>query len=258
VNASGPIYLALGDSAPIWNGSASYPNLIAAHFRSSTPGLELVNLAVSGETTTSMLDSPNQGTSSQQEQAESFLRAHQGNIALITIDIGGNDILSCASDTTSDTSTDACLEKAEATTVTNLGTILTGLRQAAGPSVRIVGMTYYDPYLGDWLAGGSGRVAAIQSVSTLVHFNDLLAKTYRTAGAQVADVQTAFQSTDLTAMVESTWGKIPISVDKACTLLDITCQQGQSEVLGDDPSPAGARVIAKAFETTIGPLRPTG
>jgi hypothetical protein len=48
--ATRPIYLALGDSAPIWDGNASYPNYIAAHYRSSVKGLELVNLSVSGET----------------------------------------------------------------------------------------------------------------------------------------------------------------------------------------------------------------
>ncbi len=257
-SASGPIYLALGDSAPIWNGNASYPNLIAAHYRSSVPGLELVNLAVSGETTTSMLDSADQGAASQQQQAVTFLHAHQGNIALITIDIGGNDILPCASETASSAAVNACIQKAETQAVKNLVDILGELRQAAGSSVRIIGMTYYDPYLGDWLAGGSGREAAIQSVPALVRLNDLLAQTYRAADVQVADVQAAFQSTDLTTSVESPWGTVPIAVDQACSLLDIECQKGRSEGFGDDPNAAGARVIAKVFQTTIGPLKPPG
>lgn len=257
-HASGPIYLALGDSAPIWNGNASYPNLIAAHYRSSIPGLELVNLAVSGATTTSMLTSAIGGEGSQQQQAIAFLHAHRGHVALITIDIGGNDIVTCASAGISSGSSAACVDNAETTIATNLKVILDGLRQAAGPTVPIVGMTYYDPYLGNWLAGGNNRTAAVESVSSLVHFNDVLNDTYSAASAKVAKVQASFQSTNLSTDVETAWGKIPVAVYEACTFLDITCEGDRSEIFGDDPNAAGARVIAQAFESAIGELkRPT-
>jgi len=255
-SARGPIYLALGDSAPVWNGNDSYPDHIASHYVASIPGLELVNLAQSGATTTSMLQGPMGGSGSQQQQAVSFLHAHQGSIALITIDIGGNDILGCITSATS--ASTPCIQKAEATMVTNLDTILTGLRQAVGTSARIVGMTYYDPFLGDWLAGGADRTAAVGSVSLLTQLDGLLSNAYEAAGAQVADVQNAFQSTDLSTTVASAWGQIPIAVEQACTLLDITCQAGQAEGFGDDPNPAGGEVIAKAFENIIGLLKPPG
>jgi len=255
-SARGPIYLALGDSAPVWNGNDSYPNHIASYYSPSIPDLELVNLAQSGATTSSMLKGPNGGASSQQQQAGAFVHAHQGSIALITIDIGGNDILGCITSATSASTT--CIQKAEATMVTNLDSILTGLRQAVGPSVRIVGMTYYDPFLGDWLAGGADRTAAVGSVSLLTQLNSLLSGAYEAAGAQVADVQNAFQSTDLSTTVASAWGQIPIAVEEACTLLDITCRAGQTEGFGDDPNPGGGEVIARAFESTIRLLKPPG
>jgi len=252
--ARGPIYLALGDSAPVWNGNDSYPNHIAFYYATSIPGLELVNLAQSGATTTSMLQSPMGGTGSQEQRAVDLLHAHRGSIALITIDIGGNDILGCLTSATSASTT--CIQKAEAKMVTNLDTILNGLRQAAGPSARIVGMTYYDPFLGDWLVGGADRTAAVGSVSLLTQLNGLLTDAYEAVGAQVADVQDAFQSTDLSTTVASPWGQVPVAVEQACTLLDIICRAGQAEGFGDDPNPGGGGVIAKAFENTIGLLKP--
>jgi hypothetical protein len=48
-SGSGPYYLALGDSVPVWDGSDSYPNLLLAHYQSTVPNLQLENLAVSGD-----------------------------------------------------------------------------------------------------------------------------------------------------------------------------------------------------------------
>jgi lysophospholipase L1-like esterase len=247
-------YLALGDSVPVWDGTHSYPYLIVAHFRQSSLKLKLVNMACSGETTSSMLaGSACAPGGSQLDNAIAFLRYHQGSVALITIDIGGNDLVYCGGLTGIDR---PCVKQAEKTVRANLKTILTGLRSAAGPSTPIVSMTYYDPFLGDWLAGGSIRSLALRTVPILRQFNGLLIKTYANAGDQIADVQGAFESTDLRTYVNSSWGSVPVAVDHACSLLDITCQAGMPEGFGDDPDLAGAAVIATAFETTIGSLSP--
>ena len=245
-------YLALGDSVPVWNGNSSYPYLIASNYSSTNPGLQVVDMACSGETTGTMLanslcaPAPQR---SQQQEAVAFLQAHQGQVALITIDNGGNDLLPCVNGLTVNLS---CIQQAESTMVQNLDTILNGLRQAAGPTVPIVGMNYFDPFLGDWLAGGSTQVEANLSVSIVTNLNTLLAGAYQKVGAPVADVESAFDTTDLTDMVSSPWGEVPVAVDKACSLLDIACTAGQTEGFGDDPNDAGAKVIAQAFEQTIG------
>jgi lysophospholipase L1-like esterase len=245
-------YLALGDSVPVWNGNSSYPYLIASNYSSTNPGLQVEDMACSSETTGTMLvdslcaPAPQR---SQQQEAVAFLQAHQGQVALITIDIGGNDLLPCVNGLTVNLS---CIQQAEATMVQNLDTILNGLRQAAGPTVPIVGMNYFDPFLGDWLAGGSTQVEANLSVSIVTNLNTLLAGAYQQVGAPVADVQSAFDTTDLTDIVSSPWGDVPVAVDKACSLLDIVCTAGQTEGFGDDPNEDGAKVIAQAFEQTIG------
>ncbi len=237
-------YLALGDSVPVWNGTRSYPYLILARYEHKLPGLRLNDIAVSGETTTTMLHS-------QYHAALSFLRTHKGHIALITVDIGGNDIVGCV--TTQEASPSSpCAIQARATIKRNLSDMLAGLHKVA-PGVAVVGMNYYDPFLGDWLAGGVYRSLAVSTLPGLRAVNQELAALY--GGLKnTANVQAAFDATDLGTIVESPWGNIPIGVQRACAWLDIQCHQGAPEGLGDDPNNAGAAAIASAFEKTIGRL----
>ena len=232
-------YLALGDSVPVWEGNQSYPNLLLAHYARRVPGLTLENLAVGGETTSSMLQ---QG---QFQAALAFLQAHKGHIALITLDIGGNDIVFCASPTGLNI---ACVDQALVMISTNLTTILTGLRSAA-PSVPIIGMTYYDPYLGNWLAGGQIRKEALGTLSVVKKVNDEL-KSLFGGPKETAHVGRTFRSAD-TKLVNSPWGTVPLDVDRACSWLDVSCIPG-SGGFGDDPNIIGEAKIAMAFEHTIG------
>jgi lysophospholipase L1-like esterase len=233
-------YLALGDSVPVWNGTRSYPYLVLSHYERRLPGLRLDDIAVSGETTTSMRDS-------QYPQALRFLRTHQRHVGLITIDIGGNDIVGCSVPAGLDP-TGPCVIKARATIKRNVRVMLAGLHKAA-PGVPVIGMNYYDPFLGDWLAGGPDRSFAISTVPALQALNQELAALYGTKNT--ADVQGAFHATDLNTIVSSPWGNIPIAVQRACAWLDIGCQPGAPEAFGDDPNNPGAAAIASAFENTI-------
>jgi lysophospholipase L1-like esterase len=240
--ASGPeYYLALGDSVPVWNGTNSYPYLLLRHYRPELPGLRLVDIAESGATSGSMLQA------GQYQAALSFLRAHRGHVALITIDIGGNDLVGCVSFTGIDR---ACGARARAALARNLGTMLSGLRRAA-PRARLIGMTYYDPYLTLWPSGGRYRTVAVASVAGLVRLNRELSRLYG-GPLRTADVQGAFRATDLKTLVPSRWGRVPIAVKRACSWLDVVCRAGLPG-FGDDPDDAGAVVIAGAFERTVGP-----
>jgi lysophospholipase L1-like esterase len=244
VPQSGPsYYLALGDSVPVWNGTHSYPNLILAHYQRKLPGLTLNNLAISGESTTSMLQGP------QYSQALSFLKAHSGHIALITIDIGGNDIVTCAFSIATVDPGSPCSTQARATIRRNLTAILTGLH-AVAPRVPVIGMSYYDPVLGDWLGGGAFRSLAFASLGSLVILNRELVSLY--GGARnTADVQGVFRTLDFRHSVASQWGTVPVAVQRACAWLDIQCQAGGPSGFGDDPTDAGAVAIAHAFERKI-------
>jgi hypothetical protein len=236
----GDYYVALGDSVPISDGPGSYPNLILARH----PGrhLQLENMAVSGETTTSMISGP------QLWEATTFLNLHKGQIALITIDIGGNDLLPCIE--AADVQT--CVTNTLVTVQSNLTSILAGLRAAAGPQVPIIGMNYFNPLLGDWLAPpGPAQALLADSVTAIQLLNGDLGAVYGQAGSPIADVFDAFRTSQMSQMVPSFWGRVPLAVKKACTLLAITCTKGQPEGFADDPNLAGAVVIAHAFDKAV-------
>jgi hypothetical protein len=236
----------------MWNGTHSYPYLIVNHYQTTVPHLTLVDMACSGETTSSMLShSLCAPGGSQYRNALSFLNAHAGKIALVTIDIGGNDIVNCIYVANPAT----CFANGLKTMQKNLTTIVNGLRTATHSKVPIFGMNYYDPLLGDWLAGpGPTRSLAISSIAGVATLNKDMTTVYVKAKMPVADVATAYQSSDMTHFVSSKWGRIPVAVDRACAWLDITCRKGAAEGFGDDPNNAGAVVIAHAFEKKIGTL----
>jgi lysophospholipase L1-like esterase len=240
-------YLALGDSVPVANFQMSYPYLIVN--RHPHRQLQLVNMACSGETTGTMLDGalcPEGG--SQYQSALTFLDSHHGSVALITIDIGGNDVGPCID--AADVQT--CVANALTTMESNLTLILAGLRSAAGPQVPIVGMNYFNPILGDWLSPSpSDQTLVTESIAGIQLLNSDLEQLYTEAGAKVADVFDAFDTSEMSTLTHSKWGMVPVAVKKACTLLNFSCQKGEPEGLGDDPNAAGAVVIAHAFAKVI-------
>lgn len=237
-------YLALGDSVPVWNGKQAYPYLVLAHYKQKVHGLKLDDIGMPGETTGSML-------AGQYETALHFLHKHRGHVALITMDIGGNDLVGCVGPTGID---QTCAGQALATINGNLTTMLAGLR-AAAPHVPLFGMTYYNPFLGNWLAGGTARALTVATTPTLVAFNHELTSLYG-GPKKTADVQNAFKATDFKTRVSSRWGRVPVAVQRACFWLDIVCHKASLEDFGDDPNIFGSAMIASAFEQKIGSLRP--
>ena len=150
-------YLSLGDSVGMWDGTRSFPYLLANRYsHSSVPGLRLIDMSCSGETTESMVKGSTCAPGgSQYDNAVSFVNAHRGHIALVTISIGGNDVVPCMSRPGAAT----CFVNGLSKMKSNISTIVAGLRDATGPHVPIIGMNVYDPLLGDWLAPGDWPIA---------------------------------------------------------------------------------------------------
>jgi lysophospholipase L1-like esterase len=245
--ADGRYYLALGDSLaqgyqPIggpWSPlgfpgyNQGYADQLLKLVRTPSGQPRLVKLGCGGETTTTMIvGSPwcraFFAAESQLAEAVTFLRAHRGEVALVTIDIGGNDV--------------ANPDGGGAPAVqANLPTILSALRDAAGPSVPIVGMTYYNPFFVEWFT----NPASLQThVDELVGFNDLLESIYAAAGDPVADVEGAFESTDTTLV-----NGVPRDVARLCALT-WSCAAPPH---GPDihPNNVGYAAIAEAFAQTL-------
>jgi len=261
--AGGPAYyLSLGDSLaqgvqPTSSGVSAvtdqgYVDDLYAAYRRQVPGLQLVKLGCPGESTDTMIRGracpsyPSPG-SSQLAAAAHFLADHRGRIALVTLDIGANDVDGCVS--AAGINKD-CVAGGIAAAKANLPVILGALLQAAGPGVRVVGMNYYDPFLAVWRQGPTGQALATESVGLTNTFNGVLESAYKAAGVPVADVSTAFFTNTSTMRPVV---NLPLNVATICVL---TWMCAPAPVGGNiHPRPLGYLVIAGTFVTKVGSLR---
>ena len=248
-------YLALGDSLaasaqPTGDFTHGYAEQLHSMLASDDPKLELKKFGCGGESSVSMrfgsqlpsvvlsCGSPHfyknvlfaKGT--QLAEAESFLEAHKGKVALITIDIGANDLqrLDAQGDVALCLFEPAGCASQQARLVENLDVIIEVLR-AAAPDVPIVGMTYYNVFSKLWYDDPltalvvSGRVASV---------NAAIASTYEAHGVPVADVAGAFEN-----------GVFPNSADNVCKWTWY-CLVGDVHL-----NTAGYGVVAKEFLAAI-------
>jgi lysophospholipase L1-like esterase len=246
-------YVALGDSLavgyqptdPTDSLKMGYADDLYTQYRTHIPGLSLMKLGCIGETTASMIQGgacSNYPTgSSQLDAAIAFLASH--TVALITIDIGANDVDHCVTTTAIDKS---CIESGFASVSGNLPYILRQLRKAAGPKTLIVGMNYYDPFLALWALGGNGPSLALQSLSAATDFNVILGAIYQVFGVPVADVAQAFRIYNFLPVPGE---NVPVNV----FLTLAWTYMGAPAPLGPDihPDAAGYAAIAGAFASKI-------
>jgi lysophospholipase L1-like esterase len=239
-----------------------YPNGYAAELASER-GLTLVDLGCPGETTASMLGKPAMqqcanlyaqefGTQSQLGAAESFLSQHSGQVELVTIDIGANDLEHCVS--TSQVSL-SCLQTNDVATMKHLAEILRSLASRihrSDPSAQFASMNYYDPFLGlAYVPGGAEglKLAAASLVATDI-FNTQLAATFRTFHVLRADVASAFRMNTAVPLTRYSTKWLPANVVSTCKLTWMC--PGQSKQVRDiHPNGAGYRTIAAAFDRVL-------
>ena len=252
-------YLALGDSLSTGGGAdpgMGYVNDIENRLSQSIPGLQLVDLGCGGDSTTRMINGGlchNYTTGNQLGDAEAFLEAHPGQVAFVTIDVGGDDIVGCA---LSGTLNQTCVSNALTAVARNMQTILAGLR-AAGGQVPIIGMNYYDPILSAWycrsMEGGGppNQTLATGSLTVLALAQQRTEAAYQQYGARYADVAGAFASDDW-AMTGSYMGTtLPQNVANICNWTHM-CMTG-----GGNPNihttDFGHSLIANAYENVMPP-----
>ncbi len=185
-DSSAPTYVALGDSISIddyaggaGRGGASllfrnrdddFPSWRGRDLLSADPDTGFALLATDGATTTSLLDAQ-----------LPRLRARGVRPALVTLTVGGNDVLSCYGDTAAARS---AVPEVAAAVRTALGE-LTGL---LAPDGRIVVGTVYDPSDGTADADRLGLPPWPEAVEILAELNDALRQAASAHGAAVAEI----------------------------------------------------------------------
>ena len=276
VKTKGPVmyYLSLGDSysvgfqpLPTPGATAGYTAVVAAKEH-----MTLENFGCGGATTSSILSfpeaqcgitqygppaatnvGPSSGTQTQAQAAEAFIAAHPGQIGLVTVSIGGNDVTACAGAS----NPVSCVTAALGPVQTNVESLVGGLRSAlvaadgtmAGDAVPIVGLTYPDVLLGLFVNSGpagsppntpafpastANVQLAVESVLVFqTYLNPFLQAAYASVGGKFADVTTktgAYGSLvrtrpmDIAALGLGTI-MVPKPVEKVC-MLTWYCQLG--------------------------------
>jgi lysophospholipase L1-like esterase len=237
-------YVALGDSLaasvqPDAKGSdhatsSGYAEKVWQARMARIPGLRLVKLGRGGETAASMIASSKAGKS-QLEQAEDEL--HTGKVDLVTIDIGANEVERCR---VGDGFDAGCVEKGLSSLRISLPTILQRLRVAGGAAVQIVGINYYNSFLGQWVTGPAGRRLAHASERVERRINRALSAVYASAGIKVVDVETLFEVREMSRYIHTAQnGRVPVAVARTCRWT-WAC----SDRYDDHTNTAGYRVIA--------------
>ena len=255
--AADTYYLALGDSLsqgvqPDAAGASEqtsdgYPDLIYAALRRNHPALRLVKLGCPGETTATMIHGGicRYHAGSQLAAAVAFLHAHRGRVLLVTIDIGANDPERCGGEP-SLKQVASCFGTGVPVAVTNLTTIMTRLKAAAGSGVRLAGMNYYLPALAEWRNGLSGQAIALLAEKLAAIYNDWLDRVYAKSGARVANVFGAFDSADFAGKGATPGaGDVPRNVALLCrwTWQCAAPPRGPNQ----HANQAGYQVIARTF-----------
>jgi lysophospholipase L1-like esterase len=221
-------YLALGDSLAVGfqpNRGETTDGYVDDLWRSvqqqGIPALSLRKVGCAGETSSSMITGKNSpchyAAGSQLAAAVSFLKAHPGKVAFITIDIGVNDLINQCYDPQTGVFNRACAVDLLPRLQTRVRYIVDAVGTTAGPRVPIVGMTYDDPFLGFWGLVPGGRALARTSQRAFALLNAGLTTAYRDAGATVADVAATFRINDFTdTVVVAGRGRLPVNVALAC------------------------------------------
>ena len=258
-------YVSLGDSysvgyQPTLGATPGYAGYVAARTH-----LTLVNFGCAGATTTSILNTvgcpavlPHTAggmtypTKTQIAAAEAFLTSHRGQIGLITVTIGGIEVLPCELKPDEHTCAVAAMK-----IDTNVKALASDLRTAAGPAVPIIGMTYPDAGLGAYVwpsrTFAPSTVSLAQSSVTAfkVLINPTLEKAYATANGAFVDVTAAMGAyTSLSRTVKTrAYGTIPAPVASLCAL-DWFCARGDIH-----PRTAGYTVIGKLIAARYAAMR---
>ncbi|MGH2862174.1 MAG: SGNH/GDSL hydrolase family protein [Solirubrobacteraceae bacterium] len=265
-------YVALGDSLstgyqPTLRGEglethSGYVDDIHRQEQQNSHDLELMNFGCPGDTTTSLLTGrgnyPMAGRldcdrddGSQLNAALAFLHTHDqpGEVPLITIDIGINDLNRCSS--LPDPS--SCLQAGEAAISTNLPWILHALRTAAPAGTAFAAMTLYDTYLGKRAVDGATSANAQAFLDAYRQANATITAADARAGFRTADVAGAFDVDDTTP-VSLRGAHVPANLARSC-MLTWSCAPPPIDH-NIHPNGHGYRVIAHKFEQAIGQLAP--
>jgi lysophospholipase L1-like esterase len=255
-------YLDLGGSASVgFQPTESFPhgqpttdgyaNDVVAYEAARGVTLDLTELGCGGETTTTMISGGDRcyhDDGSQLADAMAFLRAHDGEEGIVTIDLGFNDLRGCLH---LGSNRQACVDARMAVLQEQLPYILQSLQGVAGAGVSFVGVGFDDPYLADAIAGRTGARFASHSETVVDQLNYALSAIYASASIPMATVSSFFDSHDHSSVNLEGVGMVADNVANACELTWMCAPKPYGPNL--HPNDAGYLKIAAAIESELQP-----
>lgn len=254
-------YVSLGDSYSVGYqpGRGSTPGYTV--FVQKATHLTLVNFGCGGATTSSLVSAvgcpdvlPHTAgavtypTTTQEAAALAFLDAHRGHIGLITVSIGGNDVISCAGQA----NPIACVSAAVTGIKANVTSLAAALRAAAGRDVPLIGLTYPDVILGTYVypthpaSASALTLAKLSVVAFKSLINPALSTAYGSADGSLVDVTKATGAYVPLTKTEHVrpYGTVPTAVANVCTLTWF-CAQGNIHATTRGYTLIGHLVVSK-------------
>jgi lysophospholipase L1-like esterase len=255
-------YLDLGGSASVgFQPTESFPhgqpttdgyaNDVVAYEAARGVTLDLTELGCGGETTTTMINGGDRcyhEDGSQLADAISFLRAHDGEEGIVTLDLGFNDLRGCLH---LGSRSQACVEGRMTVLQEQLPYILQSLQAAAGSGVSFVGVGFDDPYLADAITGRTGARFASHSETVLDQLNEALSTIYANANIPMATVSSFFDADNRSRVNLAGVGNVATNVANACELTWMCAPKPYGPNL--HPNDAGYLKIAAAIESELQP-----
>lgn len=226
-----------------------YTNDLLAMQAAKGTTLQLIQTGCPGETTQQVLyggDHCYAPGDSQLLRAVAFLRSHQNQEGIVTIDLGFNDLHGCLFHQSVDMN---CVNQRMNLLSVQLPQIITALKAAAGPQVKFVGINHYNPYLAVSLSGPTGEAFADASVPVIDLLNSTLATVYAQNAIPIADVAARFRTLDKTPVAVNGIGTVPENVAQICALTWMC----QSPPYGPNlhPNDQGYQTIADAIAAVL-------
>jgi lysophospholipase L1-like esterase len=266
-------YVSVGDSLsqgvqPNLSGlsletNQGYADQLYAILRGRIRNLTLVKFGCPGDTTTSLLTGKGNAAlakffkcdrtgGSQLKAVQRFLKWHhkRGEVVLVTLDIGANDVDGC---TAPGVNVGKCLATGQANIKNLTPKILRGIRTSVAKGTKLAAMTLYDPVLGGYFSTNlATRALAAASVTLLKGINATITSANKAGGFLTADVAGAFASYSTAPTVPANGTKIPLNVARVCawTWACTTPPSGPNIHANKN----GYAVIASAFQKVIGRL----
>jgi lysophospholipase L1-like esterase len=218
-----------------------YVDVFAARLRKLSPKIEVVNYGCPGESTVTFVRGGCPGLADgfklhdafrgpQLKAAESFLRAHPGQVSPVTLTLWGNDWLPLLLDKCKGNV--ACVRKLGPRTIASFGSRLASILQrlrAAAPTTEIIvtGAWNFDP-------------TQLQQLRPIYHSLDAsIARAASASSVRVAKALPVFNPA----------GNVRVQRRRLCALTFI-CSKGDPH-----PTDAGYRALADAFMTASGYTR---